>query len=93
MDRHEHAVKRAEQAQALRANPMYEQAVSDTRRAILEAWAGLATSDTDQARDLHRMLKCLERVRRCLDTHIDTGKLAQAEIDGRARRLNPFRRA
>jgi hypothetical protein len=93
MDRQEHAVKRAGQAQALRANPMYEQAFVDTRRAILEAWASLATSDTDQARDLHRMLKCLERVRRCLDTHIDTGKLAQVEIDGRVKRLNPFRRA
>ncbi len=93
MDRLELAVNRAEQALALKTNPMFDQAFADTRKAILEAWAGLDTSDSERAQDLHRMLKCLDRVRKCVDTHIDTGKLAQKEIDGRQLRLNPFRRA
>lgn len=93
MDRLELAVMRGEQAQALRTNPLFDQAFADTRRGILEAWAQLQTSESEQARDLHRMLKCLDRVRKCVDTHVDTGKLAQREIEGRMSRLNPFRRA
>lgn len=93
MDRLELAVVRGEQAQAVRGNPVFEQAFADTRRGILEAWAQLDTSESERAKDLHRMLKCLDRVRKCVETHIDTGKLAQKEIDGRNLRLNPFRRA
>lgn len=93
MDRLELAVVRGEQAQALKANPLYLQAFDDTRRAILEAWASLDTSESERAKDLHRMLKCLDRVRKCVDTHIDTGKLAHKEIEGRASLLRPFRRA
>ncbi len=92
MDRLEIAVMRAEQAQALKTNPMHEQAFADTRRAILEAWAALETSDSERAKDLHRMLKCLDRVRKCIDVHIDTGKLAANEIEGRAKRFS-LRRA
>ena len=93
MDKLELAVVRGEQAQALQSNPMYVQAFEDTRKAILETWASLDTSDKERARDLHRMLKCLERVRKCIDVHVDTGRLANREIEGRANRLNPFRRA
>lgn len=93
MDRLELATVRGEQAQAVKNNPIFEQAFADTRRGILEAWAQLDTSESERAKDLHRMLKCLDRVRKCVETHIDTGKIAQKEIDGRALRLNPFRRA
>lgn len=93
MDRLELAVVRGEQAQAVKNNPIFDQAFADTRRGILEAWAQLDTSESERAKDLHRMLKCLDRVRKCVETHIDTGKIAQKEIDGRALRLNPFRRA
>ena len=97
MDKHELQMLRAEQAQQLKANPVFDQAFSDTRRGIMETWAQLDTSDTDTARDLHRMLKCLDRVRKCIDVHIDTGKLARHEIEARAKfsvldRINPLRR-
>jgi hypothetical protein len=93
MDKLELQVMRAEQAQALKNNPMFEQAFADTRKGVLETWAALSTSDSEEAKDLHRMLKMLDRVRKCIETHIDTGKLAQKEVEGRAMRLNPFRRA
>lgn len=93
MDKHELAVMRGEQAEALKANPLFSQAFDDTRRAILETWAGLPTSDSDSAKDLHRMLKCLDRVKRCVQEHIDTGKIAQKEIEGRASRLAFLKRA
>lgn len=91
MDKQELALLRAAQAEQLQTNPLYSQAFEETRTAILETWAGLPVSDTDNARDLHRMLKCLERVKRCLDVHIDTGKIAEREIKGREKRLFQFR--
>lgn len=98
MDRIEEAVMRGEQAEQLKANPLFERAFADTRAAILETWAKLDTSDSEHAKDLHRMLKCLDRVKHCVQMHIDTGKLTQKELEGRARlgvldRINPLRRA
>ena len=90
MDKLELSVMRAEQAAQLRGNPLFEQAFADTRAAIMEVWAGLPTSETESAKDLHRMLKCLDRVKKCIDVHIDTGKLARKEIEGRAKRLFSF---
>lgn len=90
MDKLELAMLRAEQASQLRGNPVFEQAFADTRAGILELWASLPTNDTENARDLHRMLKCLDRVKRCIEMHIDTGKLARKEIEGRKKRLFSF---
>ena len=92
MDKLELATMRAAQAEQLKANPLFQSAFEDTRAGILETWAALPTSDTDNAKDLHRMLKCLERVKRCIDVHIDTGKLAKIEIEGRKKRFDLLRR-
>ena len=85
MDKHETQVQRAEEAQRLLTSVMFAKAFDDTRAGILSTWADLPTSDTDNARDLHRMLKCLERVRRCIEVHVETGKLAAKELDSRKR--------
>lgn len=92
MDRLEISTARAEEAQRLIDSPMFSQAFADTRTALLEAWASLENTNSDHAKDLHRMVKCLEKVRKCLETHIQTGKLAQKEIEGR-KKLFEFRRA
>lgn len=90
MDKLKTAVLRAEQASQLRANPLFEKAFSDTRAAILEAWAALPTSESEAAQDLHRRLKCLDSVKKCIEVHIDTGKLANHEIESRKKRLFSF---
>lgn len=94
MDKHELATIRAEQAQALISNPMFTQAFDDTRQALLETWATLDDVNSQQAQDIHRRIKCLASVRKCLEVHITTGKLAQKEIEGRQKLmdLNPFKR-
>lgn len=92
MDRLEVATARSEDAQRLIDNPMFVQAFEDTRKALLEAWASLDSPESEHSKDLHRMVKCLDKVKRCLETHIQTGKLAQKEIDGR-RKLFDFKRA
>jgi hypothetical protein len=92
MDKHEKAVRDGDEAARILNSPMFAAAFSDTRAAMLEAWAKLDNSNGEQAKDLHRMVKCLDRVRRCLEVHIDTGKIAAKEIEGR-KRLFEFRRA
>jgi hypothetical protein len=83
MDKHEIAVIRAEEARQLLSNPMFERAFADTRAACLEALAASKRSDTEAFKDIHRMIECLDRVKRAVKVHIDTGKLAQREIEGR----------
>jgi len=80
MDKREIEIARAEQAHALRTNPLFEQAFDVTRQAILEEWAALKRPDSEHARDLHRMLECLSRVRSVIDNHVDTGKIAQRAL-------------
>lgn len=92
MDRLELATIRAEEAERLINSGMFSQAFEDTRKAILEAWAALDNVNSEQAKDLHRMVKCLGRVKRCLEVHIETGKLAQVEIRGRSRLQQVFQR-
>lgn len=91
MDKFELASLRAEQAKQLQANPVFTEALEATRTAIMQTWASLPTSDTENARDLHRMLKCLDKVRHCIQVHIDTGKIAEKEIQGREKRLFSFK--
>jgi len=81
MDKHEQAVMRGEEAQRLLNSEMLQQAFSDTRSAILEAWSKLPTSDTENAKDLHRMVKLLDRVQTCIREHVATGKIAQKQIE------------
>jgi hypothetical protein len=86
MDKQELAAIRGEQASQIINNPLFEQAFKDTRQAIMEAWAGLNSSDerkTEYSQDLHRMVKCLGRVEKCLKEHITTGRLATVEIEGK----------
>lgn len=85
-------MQRGEEASRVLNSPVFRQAVDDTRKAILEAWASLDKPAGDHAQDLHRMLKCLEKVERCLTVHMETGKIAAKEIEARSR-FSVLRRA
>jgi hypothetical protein len=92
MDKHEEQIRRAEEAHAILHSSMFSKAFDDTRAAILNAIASLDNLRDDRARDLHSMVKGLEKVRRVLEEHISTGKLAQKEIEGRAKLTDLFKR-
>jgi hypothetical protein len=86
MDKSELAMLRAEQASQVLNNPVFEQAFADIEAAIFKAWKELNPSDerrSEYSRDLHRMLRAAEHLKKCLAEHITTGKLAKHAIEGR----------
>lgn len=85
MDRNEQKVARGEEAQRLLQSEMLQQAFAETRQACLEAWAKLQTSEKEAAKDLHRMVKLMDRVQSCIREHITTGKIAQKTIESVAK--------
>lgn len=87
MDKLEANVARGVEAERLVNSPLYIQAFEDTRRGIQEAWAKANTKDKDTQQELHLMVKLIDRLQNCLTEHIETGKLAQREIEGRKKRL------
>lgn len=84
---------RGEQAEQLKANPVFAAAFDDTRKAVMEAWATLDPAEKERAAELLLMVKCLDRVKRCIEEHVNTGKIASKEIEGRKKRLFSFGRA
>lgn len=88
MDRLELAVVRSEEAERVLNSTVFSEAFESVRAALFKTWAELPTADTENARDLHRRLKCLDQVKRALEEHIATGKLARKEIEGRSSRLS-----
>jgi hypothetical protein len=83
MDVHEQKMVRAEQANQVLNNPLFEQAFTETRLAVMNAWAALSPNDerrSEYSADLHRMLRALDHVKVCLVEHITTGKLAEHQI-------------
>lgn len=88
MDKIERSVVRADEAERVLASVVFSEAFDAVKAGILATWAELPTADSENARDLHRRLKCLEQVKRALEEHIRTGKLARKEIEGRTSRFS-----
>lgn len=87
MDKHEMHVMRGEEAERLLNSPMFAAAFEDTRRAIQDVWAGLPAGEKDAQIEALLMVKALDKVKKCIEHHISTGKIAVKEIEGRKRRL------
>ena len=94
MDKHEEQIRRADEASSIVNSPMFAAAFEDTRQALLNAIASLDSVQNEQARDLHAMVKGLDKVKRCIEVHIQTGRLASKELERRSKiaDLNPFKR-
>jgi len=89
MDKQQQQIARAEEADRILSSTMFAQAFEDTRQALMNTWASLDTTDeryAEFARDLHRKVKMLDSVKRCLTEHIHTGKIAAKEIEAHHKR-------
>lgn len=93
MDKRELAVIRADEADRILNSQVFSAAFDDVRAALLKTWTELPTGDTENARDIHRRIKCLDQVKRALQEHVKTGKLAVKEIEGRTRLAQGVRNA
>lgn len=93
MDKYEAAVSRGEEAARLLASPIFQQAFDDTRKVLMETLANLPDLRSEEAHDLHRMVKCLAKIEKVIKTHVDTGKLAHKELESRRNILGMRRRA
>lgn len=86
MDHLEQKQMRAEEADRIVNSALFNEAFDAVRRAYLETWAALPDGDDkhgERAHDLHRMVKCADRFKKCLTDTITTGKLATKELEGR----------
>lgn len=93
MDKQELAVLRGDEAQRILNSSVFESAFNDTREALTNTWAALDTTDAryaEFARDIHRKIKMLDSVKRCLAEHITTGKLSQKSIEAATKRPLSF---
>lgn len=66
-------------------NEAFQQAFADIDAELMQRWRDLSsTEETRTARDrLHLSLTLLAKVRNCLTTTLETGKLAMAELEHR----------
>ena len=92
MDKHEAAVARGEEASRVLNSEVFNQAFADVRAALVKTWESLPTSDAENARDIHRRLKCLDDVKKALKYHISTGNMAQKELSAREKAGRVIRR-
>jgi len=83
MDKSELQAMRADEAARILNSPLWTTAWDDTRQAIFKAWEALPSSDRSQSDELHRTLKNLARLKSVMETHIQTGKLADKELRAR----------
>lgn len=86
MDKLERNIQRADEALRIVNSPLFSEAFAQVRESYLRAWESLPTILSDDAQshthDLHCRLKALNDIRKVLETHIQTGKLAQKELSG-----------
>ena len=73
MDKHEAAVARGEEASRVLNSEVFNQAFADVRAALVKTWESLPTSDAENARDIHRRLKCLDDVKKAWSTTYPPG--------------------
>lgn len=77
----EEDLSRARLATQILENPLFNETFSSIRSAISKAWGTSPIRDLDGQHELRLMLKALDDVEVCLRGIIDSGALAEAQID------------
>lgn len=85
-------LRRGEQARLLLQNELYQEAVTQVRQAIIDKWISAPLRDREGQHELKIMLKLLGDVTGYIQTAMETGKLAQIQLEGE-RRMDKIKEA
>lgn len=83
----------ARKAELLTENPVYIQAVTSIRQAIVDKWRACPVRDVEGQHELKLMLKLLDDLEANIKQVVDTGKLARLEIERENKLKRIFRRS
>lgn len=71
----------ADQARLVLENEAFQQAFEDIKQELTEQWKNSPARAGDDREKLWLMLKLLEKVHLCLQSSLDSGKLAAKELE------------
>lgn len=78
-------LRRGEQARQLLQNEIYQDAIAQVRQAIIDKWISAPMRDIEGQHELKLMLKLLGDVTGYLQTTMETGKMAQIQVESERR--------
>ena len=78
-------LRRGEQARLLLQNEMYVDAVTQVRQAIVDKWQQSPLRDREGHHELKLMLKLLGDLTGYIQTTMETGKMAQLQLESERR--------
>ncbi len=76
-------ISRGVQARQLMEHPLFVEAIDKTQQGIFDRFAAIDPSDLAGLQTQRLLLKCLADVTRQIQTVMETGLLAKAEVDRR----------
>lgn len=78
-------LRRGEQARQLLQNELYQDAVTQVRQAIIDKWMQAPLRDREGHHELKIMLKLLGDLTGYIQTTMETGKMAQIQVESERR--------
>lgn len=78
-------LRRGEQARQLLQNELYQDAVTQVRQAIIDKWISAPMRDIEGQHELKLMLKLLGDLTGYIQTTLETGKMAQIQVESERR--------
>ena len=72
-----------EKAREVLENEVFQQVFTDIELELTTAWKSSPQRDSDAREKIHLALSLLTKVKACLQTTLDTGKLARLDLEHR----------
>lgn len=77
----EEELRRGELARQLLNNELYAESFEMVKQAIVAKWVASSVTDREGHHELKLMLKAIDNVQHHIKTAVDTGKLAEIQLD------------
>lgn len=80
-DRLQRETSRGQEARDLFESPMFREAFDTVESSILQKWKDCSVKDKDVQHELKQMFHVLSEVKRYIQTVMETGKMAQIQLE------------